>query len=80
MNNRDARRAPALIAASGVAAFLLALVAWAFASPVGATPDEDFHLVSTWCGGGLRDGACEAGTDATSRTVRADLVEAPSPG
>lgn len=77
MNNGDVRRAPALIAASGAAAFLLALVAWAFASPVGATPDEDFHLVSTWCGGGLRDGACEAGTDATNRTVRADLVEAP---
>lgn len=28
---------------------LLALIVWAYASPVGASPDDDFHLVSTWC-------------------------------
>lgn len=33
-----------------VAAFV-ALLAWAYASPVGAGPDDDFHLVSTWCAG-----------------------------
>lgn len=33
-----------------VAAFV-ALLAWVFASPVGAGPDDDFHLVSTWCAG-----------------------------
>ena len=30
----------------------LALSAWAFASPVGAAPDDDFHLVSVWCADG----------------------------
>jgi hypothetical protein len=33
-----------------VAAFI-ALLAWVFASPIGAGPDDDFHLVSTWCSG-----------------------------
>lgn len=40
---------------------VIALVAWAFAAPVGATPDEDFHLTSIWCAHGERDGFCEPG-------------------
>lgn len=39
----------------------VALVSWAFASPIGASPDEDFHLVSIWCGQGEREGLCEIG-------------------
>ena len=27
---------------------VLTLTAWAFASPVGASPDDDFHLASTY--------------------------------
>jgi hypothetical protein len=27
----------------------LTLMAWVFASPIGAGPDDDFHLVSAWC-------------------------------
>jgi predicted membrane protein DUF2142 len=30
----------------------LALSAWAFASPIGAAPDDDFHIVSVWCADG----------------------------
>lgn len=46
----------------------LALAAWAFASPIGAAPDDDYHLVSAWCAvGGGTD--CESGSDATSRTL-----------
>jgi hypothetical protein len=30
---------------------LLTMLAWVFASPIGAAPDDDFHLVSTWCAG-----------------------------
>ena len=51
-------------------------MAWGLASPVGASPDEDFHLVSTWCGNGLRDGVCEVGTDSTSRRVSSVLPNA----
>lgn len=46
----------------------LALTAWAFASPIGAGPDDDYHLVSAWCAvGGGAD--CEPGADASYRTV-----------
>lgn len=37
---------------------VLALTAWAFASPVGAGPDDDFHLVSAWCAGPTADETC----------------------
>ncbi len=36
----------------------LTLVAWAFASPVGASPDDDFHQVSAWCAGPTADQTC----------------------
>jgi hypothetical protein len=40
-----------------VAAFV-ALLAWVFASPIGAGPDDDFHLVSTWCAGPTAADTC----------------------
>src|SRR5690606_33876128 len=53
---------------------LTTLLAWALASPVGSSPDEDYHLVSTWCATGdeaacMPDGAGEA-------TVPGALVDA----
>lgn len=69
---------PALIAA--VLAPLLAfaaLAAWAFASPVGATPDEDFHLTSIWCAAGDRTGLCEESGDPTTRLVSPAFAEPP---
>ena len=41
---------------------LVALVSWSLASPPGASPDDDFHLASSWCGLGERADLCE-GTD-----------------
>lgn len=46
-----------------------ALVGWGFASPVGASPDDDFHLASIWCGSGERAGLCEPAALANERTV-----------
>lgn len=40
-------------------AFFLALVGWALTSPVGSSPDDDYHLSSIWCAGGERKGVCE---------------------
>lgn len=37
------------------------VVAWSFASPIGASPDEDFHLTSTWC--------LEAGAGSSCKTA-----------
>ena len=48
---------------------MLTFGAWALSSPVGATPDEDFHLASIWCGSGERDGLCEAGSAPEKRAI-----------
>lgn len=37
---------------------LLTMLAWVFASPIGAAPDDDFHLVSTWCAGPSASETC----------------------
>ena len=55
---------------------MLVLTGWALASPIGASPDDDFHLVSIWCGDGLRDGICEPGTTTANRMVPEALKEA----
>ena len=46
----------------------LALSAWAFASPIGAGPDDDYHLVSIWCANGGST-ECEPGSAANNRTL-----------
>ena len=66
------RRVPPL-AAAAILGFL-ALFAWGLSSPVGSSPDDDFHLASIWCGLGDREGLCEPGSDADSREVNRDLV------
>jgi hypothetical protein len=55
---------------------LLALGAWVFASPIGSSPDDDFHLVSIWCanGGGEH---CAPGESAGTRLVSSSLLELP---
>lgn len=50
-------------------ALLLTLSMWALSSPVGASPDEDFHLASAWCGAGEREGLCEVGDRPETRHV-----------
>jgi hypothetical protein len=52
----------------------VALSAWAFASPIGAAPDDDYHLTSTWCAVG-GSAQCEAGSKQGTREVSAPLVE-----
>jgi len=39
---------------------ILAISSWAVSSPIGSSPDDDFHLPSIWCGQGVRAGLCEA--------------------
>lgn len=51
------RRWPLLL---GVPVFaLIALIMWAVATPVGSSPDDDYHLASVWCALGDRPGLCE---------------------
>ena len=42
-----------------IATGFFALSAWAFASPIGAPPDGDFHMASIWCAQGDRLGMCK---------------------
>ena len=46
----------------------VALAAWAFASPIGAGPDDDFHLVSVWCANGGSEW-CAPGNEPGTRVL-----------
>ncbi|MCL2471150.1 MAG: DUF2142 domain-containing protein [Propionibacteriaceae bacterium] len=51
--------------------------AWAVASPVGASPDEDYHLASIWCPA-IQDGSCSTRTTSNGTVevaVPAQVVE-----
>jgi Predicted membrane protein (DUF2142) len=65
------RRARGSVVTAVLASALMfvALAAWAFASPVGASPDDDFHLASIWCAGDGHGGACETTDDPDERLV-----------
>lgn len=53
---------------------IVALLAWGLASPIGAAPDDDYHLVSTWCA--VSDGTtCAAGTSSDTRRVPAAILD-----
>lgn len=55
--------------------FVLALTAWGFSSPVGSSPDDDFHLASIWCST-LDTKLCQEGQQDGSRQVSSQLLEA----
>lgn len=42
-------------------ALFITLATWGLSSPVGSSPDDDYHMASIWCGQGLREGLCEPG-------------------
>lgn len=55
----------------------LSLSAWSVSSPVGSTPDDDFHLASIWCGLGDRGGICEnRDDDAVERYIPTPITTA----
>ena len=56
---------------------LVALVAWSLASPVGAGPDDDYHLASTWCANAANTSACLPGSEPDERIVPEIINEAP---
>ncbi|MFN3707850.1 DUF2142 domain-containing protein [Microcella sp.] len=74
---RAAWRRPGV--AGGMLALLTALTlgSWALASPIGAGPDDDFHLISTWCAGPAVDELCADGSTPQTRQVPRPLLEAP---
>jgi hypothetical protein len=69
------RRFRALYLAPALA--LIALMAWALASPVGASPDDDFHLASIWCANAAKTSDCRSTSDPSERIVPAIIHFAP---
>lgn len=53
----------------------VALGAWSLSSAVGASPDDDFHLASIWCGAGDKPGLCENSGVEGHRLVLPGLVQ-----
>lgn len=66
------RRQVLLLVATPLLA-LLAFLSWGLSSPVGSSPDDDFHLASIWCGHGPTS-ACETTDKEGERVVYRDLV------
>ncbi|CAN5520470.1 hypothetical protein BH10ACT7_BH10ACT7_11250 [soil metagenome] len=56
---------------------IIALGAWMFASPIGSSPDDDFHLTSIWCANDARTDLCEPGPSPAERVVPAVVLGAP---
>lgn len=58
-----------------VAAFaFVALLGWSFASPVGASPDDNFHMTSIWCAPGERPGICEETGNPGERAILSEVA------
>lgn len=53
----------------------VALGSWSLSSAVGASPDDDFHLASIWCGAGDKPGLCESTGVEGHRLVLPGLVQ-----
>ncbi len=51
------------------------LGSWAVASPVGAAPDDDYHLASIWCSWGEREGLCAESASPHERIVSERLIK-----
>ncbi|WP_156109921.1 DUF2142 domain-containing protein, partial [Cryobacterium sp. MLB-32] len=56
---------------------ILALSAWALASPVGSSPDDDFHLASTWCATGEDTSMCRLVGNEQQRSLPNSLLASP---
>jgi hypothetical protein len=67
---------PATRTAIGLLSLLLVLIGWSISSPVGSSPDDDYHLASAYCGQGIRKGLCEHGSTQRERRVPSGVVHA----
>jgi hypothetical protein len=55
--------------------FLVTFAVWALSSPVGSSPDEDFHLTSIWCAQGDRTDACDVSDDGREALAPSGVVD-----
>lgn len=52
----------------------VALMSWGLSSPVGSSPDDDFHLASIWCAAGDEARTCEPSPTAENREISEKLL------
>ena len=57
-----------------VVSAILFFGSWALSSPVGSSPDDNFHNASIWCGQGIREDLCEEGSIPNSVAVAETLI------
>lgn len=50
-------------------------VAWAASSPVGSSPDDDYHLASVWCPPPVEQGSCQIDRDAAGAATAVYVPE-----
>jgi hypothetical protein len=55
---------------------LFVLLTWSVSSPIGASPDDDFHLASAYCGQGDRSNLCTAAAPSEGKRVPTGLINA----
>jgi hypothetical protein len=67
---------PGTRTAIGLFSLLLVLLTWSISSPVGSSPDDDFHLASAYCGQGIRKDLCEPGSSTLERRVPYGIIHA----
>ena len=63
-----------LWAAVSVMSIIFAFSSWAVTSPIGSSPDDDYHLASIWCGQGFRDELCEENADGSASEVPISII------
>lgn len=71
------RRWRAVAAVAVPLLLFVSLLSWAVSSPLGSSPDDDYHLASIWCGNGEAKNVCESGQRESTRFVPASVAGAP---
>ncbi len=67
-----------LLSVAIVVAAFIALAAWAFSSPPGSSPDDDYHMASIWCAAGDEPGLCATTSTPNERVLSSELLSAAS--
>lgn len=60
-----------------VVLLIIFLGSWVLSSPVGSSPDDDFHLSSIWCANNGHVGMCEKSNSAIEMEVSSSLLNSP---
>jgi hypothetical protein len=71
-------RRKSLLVGTLVLAWGVLLAGWSMSSPVGSSPDEDFHLASIYCAKNFRPGLCEQSGYPNAKRVPISVLNAGS--